>query len=493
MIIDQIADLLVGRDLPLREALPKLDRGGLGCLLLVDGDGALLRLVTDGDIRRAIMAADSLDQTLAALDPVTPLTVPQGTTAAAARQAMNARQLLQVPVVDPQGKPVGLYHLSRMEAPILLSAPHMGEEERKLVAEAFETNWIAPVGPHVDSFERELAELVGASGAVALSSGTAAIHLALRLLDVGPGDTVFCSSLTFVASCNPILYQGAAPVFIDSEPESWNMSPGALERALDDARHRGQPPKAVICVNIYGQSADYEAIARICAAHDVPLIEDAAESLGATCRGKASGTFARFGIYSFNGNKIITTSGGGALVSDDLEALDRARWLATQGRDPAAHYQHSEMAYNYRLSNVLAGIGRGQLRLLPERVEQRRAIFERYRNGLHDLPGIGWMPEPNWSRSNRWLSVCTFDPDAVGLHPYAVMKRLQGHGIETRPVWKPMHMQPLFRDAPYYAHDEQHSVSDRLFLTGLCLPSGTGMSVADQDRVIAALRQVLAA
>ena len=471
-MITDIGKLLVRPETPVREALQRLDAGGLGCLLLADAADHLIRVITDGDIRRAIMVSDDLNQTLAELAPVTPKTAPEGTSSASARQLMNSAKLIHLPVVDDRGRPVGLFHISRMEAPILLSAPHMGEEERELVVEAFDTNWIAPVGPHVDSFERELAELVGVGGAVALSSGTAAIHLALQLLDVGPGDTVFCSSLTFVASCNPILYQGAAPVFIDSEPESWNMSPDALERALQDAQRQGRPP-------------------RICAAHDVPLIEDAAESLGATCRGKASGTFARFGIYSFNGNKIITTSGGGALVSNDLAALDRARWLATQGRDPAAHYQHSEMAYNYRLSNVLAGIGRGQLRLLPERVEQRRAIFERYRHGLHDVPGIDWMPEPNWSRSNRWLSVCTFDPDSIGMHPYTIMRRLQQHEIETRPVWKPMHMQPLFQSAPYYAHDEHQSVSDRLFLTGLCLPSGTGMAAADQDRVIAALRQVL--
>ncbi|MDF1720359.1 MAG: aminotransferase class I/II-fold pyridoxal phosphate-dependent enzyme [Minwuia sp.] len=492
-MIREITVILVGQQTPLRQALTALNEGGLGCVMLVDGDQRFVRVVTDGDLRRAILASDDLDQSLAGLAPVTPLTASEDTSAATARQVMNRAKVVHLPVVNADNRPVGLFHLPSMDAPILLSAPHMGQEERQLVAEAFETNWIAPVGPHVDAFEAELADLVGMDGAVALSSGTAAIHLALRLLDVGPGDTVFCSTLTFVASCNPILYQGASPVFIDSEPESWNMSPGALERGLTDSRKRGKLPKAVICVNIYGQSADYDAIGRICDAFDVPLIEDAAESLGATCGGKASGTFARFGIYSFNGNKIITTSGGGALVSNDLAALDRAKWLATQGRDPAAHYQHSEMAYNYRLSNVLAGIGLGQLRLLPARVEQRRAIFDRYRNGLHDVPGMDWMPEPNWSRSNRWLSVCTFDPDVVGLHPYAIMRQLQQHEIETRPVWKPMHMQPLFRDAPYYAHDEDHSVSDRLFLTGLCLPSGTGMVAADQDRVIAAIRKVLGA
>lgn len=492
-MIRDLTGILIGRDTSLRHALTAMNEGARACLLLVDDDQRFVRVITDGDLRRAIMASDDLDQPLSGLSPVIPVTASEDTSAATARQTMNRHKMLQLPVVNAENRPVGLYHLSSMNEPILLSAPHMGDEERQLVAEAFETNWIAPVGPHVDAFEAELADLVGMDGAVALSSGTAAIHLALRLLDVGPGDVVFCSSLTFVASCNPILYQGASPVFIDSEPESWNMSPGALDRALKDARARGKPPKAVICVNIYGQSADYDAIGRICGEHEVPLIEDAAESLGATCGGKPSGTFARFGIYSFNGNKIITTSGGGALVSNDLAALDRAKWLATQGRDPAAHYQHSEMAYNYRLSNVLAGIGRGQLRLLPARVEQRRAIFGRYRNGLHDIPGLAWMPEPNWSRSNRWLSVCTFDPDVIGLHPYAIMRQLQQHEIETRPVWKPMHMQPLFRDAPYYAHDDDQSVSDRLFLTGLCLPSGTGMAEADQDRVIAAIRQVLGA
>jgi pyridoxal phosphate-dependent aminotransferase EpsN len=266
---------------------------------------------------------------------------------------------------------------------IYLSPPHMGEYEQQFVADAFASNWIAPLGPHVDAFEREMADYAGMNGAVALNSGTAAIHLALRYLGVKTGDTVFCSSLTFIGSANPILYLGAEPVFIDSEPESWNMSPLALERAFADASNTGKMPKAVIIVNLYGQSADYERLLPLCEQYDVPVIEDAAESLGATYHGKASGTFGQFGIFSFNGNKIITTSGGGMVMSDDVEALEKMRFWATQARDPARHYQHSELGYNYRLSNVLAAIGRGQLRVLDERVNACRHVFERYVQGFH--------------------------------------------------------------------------------------------------------------
>ncbi|WP_416900128.1 MAG: DegT/DnrJ/EryC1/StrS family aminotransferase [Minwuia sp.] len=383
--------------------------------------------------------------------------------------------------------------MSDADDQILLSPPHMGPEERAMVTEAFDTNWIAPVGPHVDAFEAELAAATGAGGAVALASGTAALHLALRLMDIGPGDTVFCSTLTFVASVNPVLYQGAAPVFIDSEPASWNMSPEALERALAAAAAKSRLPAAIMVVHIYGQSADMDAIMALGDRYGVPVIEDAAESLGGLYKGRASGTIGRFGVYSFNGNKIITTSGGGALVSDDLDALALARKLATQGRDPAEHYQHSQMAYNYRLSNVLAGIGRAQLHKLDDRVAARRRIFARYRDGLADLPAVGWMPEPNWSRSNRWLSVCTFDPAQTFVTPADVMLALRAEKIEARPVWKPMHLQPLFDGAPYWPHADGNSVSDRLFATGLCLPSGSALSEAQQDRVIGVMRKALGA
>lgn len=367
----------------------------------------------------------------------------------------------------------------------------MGEDEQKLVAEAFATNWIAPLGPHVDAFERELADYVGIAGAVALSSGTAAIHMALRLLGVGPGDRVFCSTLTFVASANPILYEGAEPVFVDSEPESWNMSPNALERAFIESEKKDKLPKAVIIVNLYGQSADLDPLLKICNRYDVSVIEDAAESLGATYKGKSSGTLGRFGIYSFNGNKIITTSGGGMLVSDELKALEKARFWATQARDPARHYQHSELGYNYRLSNVLAAIGRGQLRLLEERVRQKRQVFERYVEAFKETEGFGFIPEAQFGRATRWLTVLTVDNQRCGVKSTEIIDYLAGENIEARPVWKPLHLQPLFQSYDYFPHNHGHSVSDKLFEYGLCLPSGTNITEDEQDKVIACIKKFL--
>lgn len=374
---------------------------------------------------------------------------------------------------------------------IYLSPPHMSEYEQRYISEAFTSNWIAPLGPNVDAFERELAAYVNVKGAVALSSGTAAIHLALRLLNVGPEDTVFCSSLTFVASANPILYLGAEVVFIDSEPDSWNMSPVALERALAEAHKGGKLPKAVVVVNLYGQSADMDPILSLCNSYGVPVVEDAAESLGATYRGKASGTLGKFGIYSFNGNKIITTSGGGMLVSDDTEALEKARFWATQARDPALHYQHSEMGYNYRMSNILAGVGRGQLRVLEERIKARRAVFDRYVDALGEIDGITFMPEAEFGRSNRWLTTLTLDPGRCEMTPEELVAALGEHNIEARPVWKPLHLQPLFEGCCYYPHADGKSISDELFRQGICLPSGSNLSKADQDRVIAIVKQNL--
>jgi pyridoxal phosphate-dependent aminotransferase EpsN len=367
---------------------------------------------------------------------------------------------------------------------IFLSPPHMSGNEQKYINEAFETNWIAPLGPNVDAFEKELAEYVGAKGAAAVSSGTAAIHLALRLLDVQQGDKVFCSSLTFIASANPILYQGAEPVFIDSEPDTWNMSPLALERAMEEAKKEGKLPKAVIVVNLYGQSAKMDEILAICNHYQVPVVEDAAESLGSTYKGKKSGTFGKFGIYSFNGNKIITTSGGGMLVSDDVEALQKARFLATQARDPAPHYQHSQVGYNYRMSNIVAGIGRAQLEVLDERVKARRAIFDRYVQALGDIEGVHFMPELEGTMSNRWLTTLTIDQQTLGLTPMDIINTLAEENIEARPVWKPLHLQPVFDGVTYYPHQEGWSVSDELFANGICLPSGTSMTVEEQNRVI---------
>ncbi|WP_026558785.1 aminotransferase class I/II-fold pyridoxal phosphate-dependent enzyme [Bacillus sp. J37] len=374
---------------------------------------------------------------------------------------------------------------------IFLSAPHMSGNEMKYISDAFKTNWIAPLGPNVDAFEKEIANYVGVSEAVAVSSGTAAIHLALSLLDVKRGDKVFCSTLTFVASANPILYQGAEPVFIDSEPETWNMSPRALEKAIKDASRVGKLPKAVIVVNLYGQSAKMDEIVFLCNQYDIPIIEDAAESLGSTYKGKASGTFGKFGVFSFNGNKIITTSGGGMLVSNDVEALKKARFLATQAKEPALHYQHSTIGFNYRMSNILAGIGRAQLEVLDQRVTARRLLFNRYSKDLCSIPGIQFMPELKDTKSNRWLTALTIDKEITGTSVHSILNALSEENIEARPVWKPLHMQPLFEGLSYYSHSENMSVSEGLFSSGLCLPSGSNMSEEDQMRVIKCMEELL--
>ncbi|SES88380.1 pyridoxal phosphate-dependent aminotransferase EpsN [Oceanobacillus limi] len=367
---------------------------------------------------------------------------------------------------------------------IFLSSPHMSGNEQKYIQEAFDLNWIAPLGNNVEGFEKELAAYNNVQGAAVVNSGTAAIHLALRLLDIGPGDTVFCSSLTFIASVNPVLYQGATPVLIDSEPETWNMSVQALERAFSEANKEGKLPKAVIIVNLYGQSARMDELMSICDSYGVPVIEDAAESLGSEYKGRKSGTFGTFGIYSFNGNKIITTSGGGALVSNDIEALDKSRFLSTQARNPAIHYEHSEVGYNYRMSNIVAGIGRGQLEVLDERVRARREIFDRYYEALSDIPGFDFQPELEETISNRWLTALTIDPTQAGIDRTEIIQLLGDENIEARPVWKPMHLQPLFASTKYYPHEEGDSMSDRLFDHGVCLPSGSNLSEEDQNRII---------
>lgn len=374
---------------------------------------------------------------------------------------------------------------------IFLSTPHMSGNEQKYINEAFETNWVAPTGPNIDAFEKELAEYVGVKKAVAVSSGTAAIHLALSLLNVKKGDTVFCSSLTFVATANPILYQNAEPIFIDSEPDTWNMSPISLEKAFKEAAYSGKLPKAVIIVNLYGQPAKMDELLTICNQYEVPIIEDAAESLGATYKGKASGTFGDFGIYSFNGNKIITTSGGGIIVSNNTSAIERARFLATQARDTAPHYQHSELGYNYRMSNILAGIGRSQLEVLTDRVKARREIYDLYYQELAYLPGVTFMPELENTRSNRWLTALTMNEKEIGISIPKLLDVLEGENIEARHVWKPLHLQPLFQTYNYYPHTRETSVSEQLFNTGICLPSGSNMTRDDQLRVIHSIKKVL--
>jgi len=363
--------------------------------------------------------------------------------------------------------------------------------EETYVKEAFASNWIAPLGPHVTAFDKEVAAYAGVKGALAVSSGTAAIHLALRLLGVGQGDIVFCSTLTFIGSVNPILYLGAIPVFIDSEPNSWNMSPVALEKAFLWAEKAGKRPKAVIIVDLYGQSADFDSLLAICNCYGVPVVEDAAEAMGSTYKGKACGTLGKFGIYSFNGNKIITTSGGGMLLSDDTEALEKALFWATQATDKAPWYQNSERGYNYRMSNIVAAIGRGQLTVLDERVKARREVFQRYKEALGDIPGVRFMPEASYGQANRWLTVMTLDPIETSFTPIQVIKALEEENIESRPVWKPMHLQPLFAGCMYFTHENGVSISDQLFASGVCLPSGSSLSIDDQQRVIDCVRRCL--
>ena len=370
-----------------------------------------------------------------------------------------------------------------MAKPILLSTPHMGDREHQFVTEAFETNWIAPIGPHVDAFEQEFCLTVGSSHATAVSSGTAALHLALKLVGVGAGDEVFCSSLTFSASANPIAYLGAKPVFIDSDRLSWNMNPHLLQAALEQRAKVGKLPKAVILVHLYGQSADIDPILAACQQYGVPMIEDAAEALGATYKGRSPGTFGTVGIFSFNGNKIITTSGGGMLVSEDASITSKAKFLATQARDPAPHYQHSEIGYNYRLSNVLAGIGRGQLLVLSDRVAARRHNCEVYEKALGKLPGVEFMPEAPWGSATRWLTCLTIDPAAFGADREQIRLALAEEQIEARPVWKPLHMQPIFKDCDCFGGE----VAEDLFDRGLCLPSGSNLSDEDLDCVISAI------
>ncbi|MCM3111974.1 DegT/DnrJ/EryC1/StrS family aminotransferase [Lederbergia lenta] len=378
-----------------------------------------------------------------------------------------------------------------LQEKIFLSSPHMSGKEQDYIKDAFETNWIAPLGPNVDNFERELAAYAGVRDAAAVSSGTAAIHLALLLLDVKPGDNVFCSSLTFIASANPILYQGAEPVFIDSEPDTWNMSPNALEHALADAEREGKLPKAVIVVNLYGQSAKMDELVEICNRYAVPVIEDAAESLGAEYKGKKSGTFGKFGIFSFNGNKIITTSGGGMLVSDDVEALRRARFLATQARDSAPYYQHSVAGYNYRMSNILAGVGRAQLEVLDDRVTARRAVFQRYLEAFQEVDGIAFMPELEGTFHNRWLTTMTINRKKLDIKPMDLIEALAEENIEARRVWKPLHLQPLFAGAKYYPHEKNKDISEKLFEEGVCLPSGSNMTLEQQNRVLTIITKMV--
>ena len=361
---------------------------------------------------------------------------------------------------------------------IYLSSPHMSDEgyEQFYVKEAFDTNWVAPVGENVNQFEKEMADKVGVKAAAALSSGTAAIHLALKAAGVGTGDIVFCQSLTFSGSANPIIYQNAIPVFIDSDRETWNMSPAALERAFEK-----YTPKSVLAVHLYGLSADMDKIVEICREHDVPLIEDAAESLGTLYKGCYSGTMGDYGVFSFNGNKIITTSSGGMLVNNNEEKIAKARFWATQARDPARHYQHSELGFNYRMSNIVAGIGRGQLRVLDRRIEQKRQIFEFYKKELGGLAGVTMMPVNEWNEPNYWLTCMTLSGP---VRPLDIMEALEAENIESRPIWKPMHRQPFFAKYDFVGD----GISEEIFEDGICLPSDTKMTGEDLERIVSIIK-----
>ncbi|MCD4728427.1 MAG: aminotransferase class I/II-fold pyridoxal phosphate-dependent enzyme [Pirellulales bacterium] len=369
---------------------------------------------------------------------------------------------------------------------VYLSPPHMSSHERTLLLDAFDSNWIAPMGPHVDAFEQEFAALVGTNQAIALSSGTAALHLALILLGVGAGDEVLTSTFTFAATTNAITYVGAKPVLIDSEPTTWNMDPDLLADELRVRARLNRLPKAVVVVDLYGQCADYEPIRQTCARYDVPIIEDAAEALGATYAGRSAGTFGAMGVFSFNGNKIITTSGGGMLVCDSAYLAERARFLATQARDPAPHYQHSQIGYNYRMSNLLAAVGLGQLRVLEDRVAARRANFQLYHDSLADLPGIAFMPEHPHGRSTRWLTCVTIDPQRFGATREDVRLALEAANIESRPTWKPMHLQPAFSACRVRGG----AVAEHIFQHGLCLPSGSNLTGEDLSRVTNIVRDI---
>ena len=392
----------------------------------------------------------------------------------------------------------------------------MGGDEQRFIQEAFESNYIAPLGPQVDAFEREFCEKIGIKHAVAVSSGTAAMHLALRILGVGPGDEVMASTLTFIGSVSPILFQGGVPVFIDSDRTSWNMDPDLLAEELEACRKRERLPKAVIPTDLYGQCADLDRIVAVCAPFGIPVVSDAAEALGATYKGRGPGKGAEAVIFSFNGNKIITTSGGGMLAADDESLIQTARFLSQQARDPAPHYEHSQLGYNYRMSNILAAIGRGQLRVLEERVEAKRKIFDYYRQTLGDLPGVEFMPEAPYGRCTRWLAVVLVTPEAFGVDREKLRLALEEENIESRPLWKPMHLQPVFEESlarkagrklsgacgtestsrwsasseiKYRARAVGGEVSESLFEKGLCLPSGTQLSEEDLARVVATIRR----
>jgi len=452
-------------------------------LLAVDDNGVLVRTITDGDVRRILLERSDLNGRIKDFLTKDPITVSIDLPETEVFKLMCKYEINQIPIVDDIGRPLGIHIKSDIDKNILLSVPHMGRFEEQYVKQAFDGNWIAPIGPNVNAFEEEISNYVGGSYVAVVNSGTSAIHLSLILLNISQNDLVFCQSFTFIASVNPVLYQGATPVFIDSESKTWNMSPIALKKALEDHKKKNTLPKAIIVVHLYGNSASMKKIISIGNEYNVPVIEDAAESIGSFYQGKHTGTMGKFGIFSFNGNKIITTSSGGALISHDKKLIDRARFLSTQAKDPAPHYEHSEIGYNYRMSNVLAGIGRGQLKVLNERVRSRRNVLEKYKKGLKEIDSIDWIPDVRGDYSNSWLSVFSINPKKTDVTAKTLIKILLKKKIEARHVWKPMHQQKLFIKNQYYTESGE-SFCDYLFETGVCLPSSSNITISQQNLVI---------
>lgn len=482
---------IVDESVTIRVALARLDFVQLKLCVVVNSDGVLIRTISDGDIRRSLLKGFTLDSLVKELPCCLPVVAPITATNAEVAYLMQKKKISIVILVNKYNRPVGLKSVGDLQEQILLSSPHVGGAEVDYVKKAFETNWIAPAGPNIESFEKRVAEISKRREAVAVSSGTAGLHLALRALNLRGNARIYVSDKTFIASLQPILYEKLTPVLIDSEPKSWNMSPDALERQLARDYVEGHLPSAVIVVHIYGQPAQLDKIEPLARQYGIPIIEDAAESFGASYMGRPSGSHGLISVYSFNGNKIITTSSGGAVVTDDKDLAAYIRFLSTQGREPYEHYQHSQIAYNYRMSNILAGVGLGQLDVLFERVEQRRGIYSLYREALGAFPGIHFQEENINSYGNRWLTAVTLDPDQIKLHPYQLIRGLKQYGIEARPLWKPMHMQPLCNRFEFQAHSDSEVVSSSLYLRGLCLPSGSNLSSAQVDRVISSLLMLI--
>lgn len=485
--MEKVNHIIVTKDSSIKHVMHVLNSSNFLIALVVDDNGVLDRTVTDGDIRRFLLNKGSLGQNINDLSDnpefQKPITVDKDRSISEVLELMYFHGIDQIPVINLEGQPIGLHLRKKLDTRILLSIPHMGGEEQEYINQAFDTNWLAPLGPNVDAFEREISKYIGGSNVAVVNTGTSAIHLALILLNVTREDVVFCQSFTFVASANPILYQGATPVFIDSDSDTWNMSPVALKKALIHHNKKKTLPKAVVIVHLYGRCANMDSIIKICDEFEVPVIEDAAESFGAFYQGKHSGTIGKLGIFSFNGNKIITTSGGGAIVSDDKKMIERARFLSTQSKEPVSHYEHNEIGYNYRMSNVLAGIGRGQLKVINSRVRQRRDVQQKYKEDLRSIDAIEWIPETKGDYSNCWLSVFSINPKKTNKTASMLINYLNDNEIEARFVWKPLHMQPLFSHCDFFSENEQ-SFCGYLFETSVCLPSSSNITPENQKIVV---------